>query len=139
MTFLLDTNVLSELRRDERSDRQVVHWATKHQINDFFLSAITILEIELGVLRLARRDNAQSIVFRSWIEKTLTDFAGRIVPVDADVALQCAALHVPNPRPDRDAYIAATALVHNLTIVTRNTRDFQGTGVKLFNPWIAQP
>ena len=137
MSYLLDTNVLSELRRDDKANPEVLRWAIKHRLEDFCLSAITILEIELGVLLLARRDPEQAKFFRAWIEKTLSDFAGRIVPVDTDVALRCAALHVPNPRPDRDAYIAATALVHDLTVVTRKTRDFEGIGVKLFNPWIS--
>ena len=137
MRYLLDTNVHSELRRDDRADATVRKWAMECRSQDFFLSAITILEIELGVLRLARRDPQQSQPLRSWIEKTLGDFAGRILPIDADVALRCAALHVPNPKPDRDAYIAATALVHDLTVVTRNVRDFANTGVKLFNPWDA--
>lgn len=139
MRYLLDTNVHSELRRDDRANPAVRRWAAKYQLEDFFLSAITILEIELGVLRIARRDPEQSKPLRAWVEKTLGDFAGRIIPMDTDVALQCAALHVPNPRPDRDAYFAATALVHDLTVVTRNTRDFEGTGVKLLDPWTAAP
>jgi predicted nucleic acid-binding protein len=137
MNYLLDTNVHSELRRDDRANPVVLEWAAKYRLEDVFLSAITLLEIELGVLRLTRRDPEQSKPLRAWIEKTLQDFAGRIIPIDAEVALRCAALHVPNPRPDRDAYIAATALVHDLTVVTRNTRDFEGTGVKLLNPWIS--
>lgn len=137
MTYLLDTNVHSELRRDDRAEPAVVKWASGCRVEDFFLSAITILEIELGVLRLARRDTAQAKPLRAWVEKTVKDFAGQIIPIDADIALQCAALHVPNPRPDRDAFIAATALVHNLTVVTRNVRDFEGTGVKVLNPWTA--
>lgn len=138
MSYLLDTNVHSELRRDDRANPAVRLWAKKLQLEEFSLSAITILEIELGVLRLARRDPEQSKPLRAWVEKTLQDFAGRIIPIDTEVALRSAALHVPNPRPDRDAYIAATALVHDLTVVTRNTRDFDGTGVKLFNPWTAE-
>lgn len=135
MSYLLDTNVHSELRRGSLADPAVLQWAAKHQLENFHLSAVTILEIELGVLRLARRDPKQAKPLRAWIEKTLADFDGRILPIDGDVALRCAALHVPNPRPDRDAYIAATALVNDLTVVTRNVRDFASTGVRLFNPW----
>lgn len=135
MKYLLDTNVHSELRRDDRADPTVRNWAMTCKPDDFLLSAITILEMELGVLRLARRDPKQAQPLRAWIQKTLGDFAGRIVVIDAAVAVRCAALHVPNPKPDRDAYIAATALVHDLTVITRNTQDFAGTGVRLFNPW----
>jgi predicted nucleic acid-binding protein len=135
--FLVDTNVHSELRKADRADSRVLQWSKRQNATDHNLSAMTIWEMEIGVLRIARRDREQAKILRRWIEKTLLDFAGRILPIDTMVALRCAALHVPNPRPDRDAYIAATALVHNLTIVTRNTRDFEGTGVKLFNPWEA--
>lgn len=135
MRYLLDTNVHSELRRDDRANTTVRSWAMTCRPEDFCLSAITILEIELGVLRLARRDPQQSQPLRAWVKKTLKDFEGRIIPIDAEVALRSAALHVPEPKPDRDAYIAATALVHDLTVVTRNTRDFTRTGIRLFNPW----
>lgn len=133
--FLLDTNVHSELRRPDKANRNVVRWATQHAPTRLYLSTVTIIEIEMGVLRLERHDRTQALVFRHWVNKTLLDFAERILPIDTVVALSCASLHVPNPRPDRDAYIAATALVHDLVVVTRNTRDFEGTGVRLFNPW----
>lgn len=85
---------------------------------------------------MQRRDPAQGKPLLDWIEnRVLRDFAGRTLPISTDVALACAALHVPDPGSERDAWIAATALVHDLTVVTRNTRDFQGTGVRLINPW----
>jgi predicted nucleic acid-binding protein len=134
--FLLDTNVISELRRPERANRNVLAWAATSSAATFFLSAISILEIEIGTLQLARKDSAQGAVLRAWIdEQILTRFAGRILPVDTRVAQHCARLHVPDPRSERDALIAATALVHSLTAVTRNTTDFELTGVALLNPW----
>jgi len=137
--FLLDTNVISELRRPERANRNVVAWAGLIPAASFFLSAISILEIEVGTLQLARKDAAQGALLREWIDKQiLPRFEGRILPIDANVAQRCARLHVPDPRSERDALIAATALVHSLTMVTRNTADFASAGVALLNPWNEQ-
>lgn len=136
--FLLDTNVISELRRPERADRKVVAWASTVPAAGFFLSAITILEIELGALQVARKDAAQGAVLRAWIDdQILPRFESRILAVDTAVARRCAQLHVPDPRAERDALIAATALVHGLTVVTRNVADFESVGVALLNPWEA--
>lgn len=134
--FLLDTNVLSELRRRNRCDPKVAAWADAVIATELFLSAITILEIEAGVLMVERRDAPAGKVLRSWVDqKVLPAFEGRILPVDTEVARRCARLHVPDPRAERDALIAATALVHRFTLVTRNTADFGGMGVELLNPW----
>ena len=134
--FLLDTNVLSELRRRDRTDANVAAWADAVEAEALFLSVITVLEIEIGARLVARRDAAQGVVLRQWIDiKVLPAFAGRILPVDTAVAQCCAALHVPDPRAERDALIAATALVHRLKVVTRNTADFKAVGVALLNPW----
>jgi toxin FitB len=134
--YLLDTNVLSELRRRDRTDPKVAAWADDIDAGDLFLSAITILEIEAGTLMVQRRDEAQGAMLRAWIDgKVLPAFAGRILPVDTVVAQRCARLHVPDPRAERDALIAATALVHRLTVATRNIADFQAMGVGLLNPW----
>ena len=133
--FLLDTNVISELRRPDRTDPAVRHWASSWSIANFYLSTITILEVHLGALRLERRDKVQGVAIRSWVEQLLGQFDGRILPLDSGVALRTAELHVPDPKSDRDAIIAATGLVHGMTVVTRNVRDFQGTGVKLLDPW----
>jgi toxin FitB len=134
--FLFDSNVISELRRPEKADRNVVAWASALPEANVFICAISILEIEIGALRIARRDAAQGIVLRRWIDRqVLARFEGRILPIDAAVAQRCARLHVPDPRPERDALIAATALVHGLTIATRNVRDFETAGVSLVNPW----
>ncbi len=136
--FLLDTNVLSELRRRDRTDAHVAAWADAVDADMMFLSAITVLEIEFGSRLVARRDAVQGATLRQWIDgKVLPAFAGRILAVDTAVAQRCAALHVPDPRAERDALIAATALVHNLKVITRNTVDFKATGVALINPWEA--
>ena len=135
--FLLDTNVISELRRPEKANRHVVEWASTVPAASFFLSVISILEIEIGTLQLARKDPARGALLRTWIdEQILPFFEGRILPVDTDVAQRCARLHIPDPRAERDALIAATAMVHSLTVVTRNSADFEVTGVALLNPWI---
>jgi hypothetical protein len=134
--YLLDTNVVSELRRRERTHPKVAAWADSVAPADLFLSAITILEIEAGVLTIERRDPAQGKVLRTWLDgKVLPAFAERILPVDTAVAQRCARLHVPDPRGERDALIAATALVHRLTLVTRNIADFQPMSVAVLNPW----
>jgi toxin FitB len=137
--FLLDTNVISELRRPDKADHNVVAWASKIPATEFFLSAISILEIELGALLIARKDAAQGEVLRAWIDnQILPRFEGRILAVDTIMAQRCARLHVPDPRAERDALIAATALVHGLTVVTRNVADFQPAGAALLNPWQPQ-
>lgn len=134
--FLLDTNVISELRRPERANTNVVTWASATPAASFFLSAISILEMELGALQIARRDAAQGAVLRAWIdEQVLPRFGERILAVDTAVAQRCAHLQVPDPRAERDALIAATALVHGLAVVTRNVADFELLGVALLNPW----
>ena len=134
--YLLDTNVLSELRRRHRINPEVAAWADSVSPFDLYLSVITILEIEAGTLMIERRDDAQGRVFRAWIDnKVLPAFEGRILAVDVAITQRCARLHVPDPRLERDALIAATALVHRLKVVTRNTEDFQSMNVELVNPW----
>jgi len=136
--FVLDTNVVSELRnaRLGKADRRLARWADSVNAADLFLSAITIHELELGVLLAERRDPRQGGMFRTWLDShVLPAFSGRILPVDAAVAQRSAKLHVPDPRPLRDGLIAATALVHGMTVVTRNVTDFEPAGVGLLNPW----
>ena len=134
--FLLDTNVLSELRRHDRAHPKVAAWADAVRPSDMFLSAITILEIEAGVLMRQRRDETQGAILRAWVDtKVLPAFKDRILAVDTAVAQRCARLHVPDTRAERDALIAATALVHGLTVVTRNVVGFELMGVDLLNPW----
>jgi toxin FitB len=139
--YLLDTNVVSELRKAKtgKADANVKLWAECVSALSLFLSAITILELETGILLIERRDPSQGAALRSWLDlQVLPAFSGRILAVDTVVALRCARLHAPDPRSDRDALIAATALVHGLIIVTRNVADFAPTGVPILNPWIAR-
>jgi toxin FitB len=134
--FLLDTSVVSELRKGSRADSNVVDWAAPQATGSLYISAITVLEIEMGVLQIERRDKTQGSVLRSWMNgHVLPAFADRVLPVDKAVALQAAQLQVPNRRAERDGLIAATALVHGMTVVTRNVVDFRDTGVAFVNPW----
>jgi len=134
--FLLDTNVVSELRRPRRTDPKVAAWADSLPPSDLFLSTVTVLELETGALLLTRRDASQGTLIQQWIEdRVLTAFADRILAVDTAVARRCARLHVPDPRPYRDSLIAATALVHGLVVATRNRADFERMAVPVLNPW----
>jgi toxin FitB len=134
--FLLDTNVVSELRRAHRTNAKVAAWADAESPADMFISSITILELETGALLLLRRDARQGRLIQEWIEdRVLTGFAERILAVDTAVARRCALLHIPDPRPYRDSLIAATALVHRLIVVTRNQADFEPMTVPVLNPW----
>jgi predicted nucleic acid-binding protein len=134
--FLLDTNVLLELRRRDRTDKNVATWANSVHASDLFLSAITILEIEAGTLTLLSRNPTQGAVLRKWIDNRVPPaFRGRILAVDTEVAQRCATLHVPNPRAERDALIAATALAYRFQVVTRNVADFAPREVASLNPW----
>lgn len=138
MMYVLDTNVVSELRKVRlgKADANVALWTESVDAADLFVSAITIMELELGILSIERKDAAQGAVLRSWLEQqVLPEFSGRTLSVDTAVAQRCARLHVPDKRGERDALIAATALVHGMTVVTRNVADFNATGVTLINPW----
>ena len=136
--YVLDTNVVSELRKIRlgKADSQFAIWADSIEAMDLYLSAITIQELEIGVLLAERRDPSQGAVFRLWLNgHVIPAFNGRILDVDTAVAQRSAKLHVPDPRPVRDGLIAATALVHGMTVVTRNVADFEPTGVPTLNPW----
>ena len=134
--YLLDTNVVSELRRAKKAHPSVRMWAQNLPAASLYLSAISILELEIGVLLMERRDRKQGRILRAWMDgHVLPTFAGRILAIDTAVAQRCAALHVPGPRSDRDALIAATALVHGMAVVTRNMSHFQPMGAAVVNPW----
>jgi predicted nucleic acid-binding protein len=136
--YLLDTNVVSEFRKsaDGRINKSVKRWADEISPDLMFISAISVLELEIGVLQIERRDKKQGLILRKWLNKSvLPAFLDRVLPVDLAVAQRCASLHVPNPKSERDAMIAATAIEHRMTIVTRNVSDFSQSGVKIFDPW----
>lgn len=142
MMYVLDTNVLSELRKVRlgKADGNVAAWTESVDAANLFVSAITIMELELGVLSIERKDTTQGAMLRAWLEQhVLPEFSGRTLPIDTAVAQRCARLHVPDKRGERDALIAATALVHGMTVVTRNVADFKPTGVTIINPWEPSP
>ncbi len=136
--FILDTNVVSELRKIHlgKADAQVARWADSVEAVSLYISAITVLELEKGVLLMERRDERQGAALRAWLDgRVMPEFRDRILPVDGAVARRCAQLHVPDPRSERDALIAATALVHGMTVVTHNVADFAPSGAAVLDPW----
>jgi toxin FitB len=140
LKYLLDTNVVFELRKvgDGKADLNVTAWLSAQDSRDLYISAITILELERGILSIQRRDIEQGSRLRAWMDSRVRpEFAERIISIDDAIATRCAHLHIPDRRNEADALIAATAVVHGLVVVTRNIRDFQGTGVVLVDPWRA--
>jgi Predicted nucleic acid-binding protein, contains PIN domain len=140
--YVLDTNVLSELRKVRlgKADANVAAWSASVDAADLFVSVLTIMELELGVLSIERKDASQGAVLRSWLEQqVLPEFSERTLPVDTAVAQCCARLHVPDRRGERDALIAASALVHGMAVVTRNVADFEPMAVTIVNPWEPLP
>ena len=134
--YILDTNVVSELRRAKKAHQNVKKWAQPLPSASLYISVISVLELEIGILLIERRDREQGAILRAWMDRhVLPTFSGRILAIDTAVAQRCATLHVPDPRSDRDALIAATALVHGMTVVTRSVADFERMEVGVVNPW----
>ena len=121
---------------DGKADARVVAWVVRRDAASFFISALTLMELEIGILRIERRNARQGQLLRTWMDRhVLPEFAERPLPVDSVVARKCARLQVPDPRAERDALIAATAIVHGMTVVTRNVTDFETTGAAVVDPW----
>jgi predicted nucleic acid-binding protein len=138
--YLLDTNVVSELRKAPtgKADPNVIKWASNTHPEMLYLSVITVLELEMGILLMGRRDQHQGSLLRRWLEhQVLPAFDGRILSVDTAVARKCAELHIPDRRAERDAMIAATALIHRMKVVTRNVADFDQSAIEIVNPWLS--
>jgi predicted nucleic acid-binding protein len=136
--YILDTNVISELRKAGKTHQNVKKWAERLPSASLYISVISVLELEIRILLIERRDKEQGAILRAWMDRhVLPTFSGRILAIDTTVAQRCATLHVPNPRSDRDALIGATALVHGLIVATRNVADFERAGVGVLNPWEA--
>ena len=136
--FLLDTNVVSELRKASinKADANVTEWAREQPLGSLFVSSVTILEIEMGILQKERKDPQQAAILRTWLNThVLKAFSDRVLPFDTSVAIQCAKLHVPNPKSERDAMIGATCKVHGMTLITRNVKDFKHMSLDIINPW----
>lgn len=134
--YLLDSNIISEIRRLDRANAGVQAWLNATDSAEIYTSAVTMMELERGVLAMERKDKAQGAILRVWLEQTIKPaFAARILPIDERTAAICARLHVPNRGPENDAWIAALAIQYRLTLVTRNERDFERTGAKLLNPF----
>jgi len=139
--FLLDTNVISELRKlgDGKANARVTAWVSSRDAASFHISALTLMELEIGILRMERRDPKQGARLRNWMDRrVMPEFQDRTLPVNSAVALRCARMHVPDPHAERDALIAATALVHGMTVVTGNLAHFETTGAQVVNPWVGK-
>ncbi|MBK2124529.1 type II toxin-antitoxin system VapC family toxin [Fangia hongkongensis] len=139
--YVVDTNVISELRKAavKKADINVVKWASSVSASELFVSSISILELEIGILSKQRKDKPQGDILRAWMDShVMPAFADRILAFDANVAKKCARLHIPDPKSDRDAMIGATALLHGMTLVTRDIADFKWMKLSCINPWDEQ-
>lgn len=136
--FIVDTNIVSDLRKPGKAPPSLVAWAQSQPPSAIYISVVSMWELEYGILLKAHSDLAQGKVLKDWFEQSvISAYTGRILPICFDVMRVCAPMHVPDKRPERDALIAATAIVHNMTVVTRNENDFAGMNCPLLNPWKA--
>ena len=133
--FLLDTNVISEVRKGRRSDPNVSNWYTGVGESQLYISSLTIGEIRKGIELARRRDVDQAETLEAWLHTVVEEFSGRVLTVDAQVADTWGRMSAIRPVPVVDALLAATARVHDLTLVTRNVSDVEGLGVKVLNPF----
>ena len=134
MTWLVDTNVLSELRKGVRAHAGIRAWFADAQEAELFTSVLVLGEIRRGIESIRRRDAPSALALEQWLNRLASDFAERALPVDARVADRWGSLNVPDPIPTVDGLLAATALVHDLVLVTRNVRDVERTGVRILDP-----
>ena len=135
MSFLLDTNVVSELRKRRRADRSVVAWFRQRRREDLYLSVLTVGELRQGVERVRRRDPASAEALENWLRRTVVEFGDRIIPVDQAIADRWGTLGTPDPVPAVDGLIAATALVRDLVVVTRDHDHLSRIGVPHLDPF----
>ena len=135
MSYLLDTNIVSEARKGERADPGVVAWLSSTRERELYISVLVVGEIGQGIERLRRRDPAQAEPFNAWLERLLRDYADRVVPVNAEIAEEWGRMNVPDSLPAVDTLMAATAKARGMTFVTRNTADVARTGIRLLNPF----
>ncbi|MBF7073630.1 type II toxin-antitoxin system VapC family toxin [Glaciecola sp. MH2013] len=136
--FLLDTNVVSALRKPSEADKNLVAWASSQQVFNLYVSSISIMELKFAILEKRKTDPKAGELLNEWLQtRVLEGFKGRVVAFDAEMAEYCAALHVPNPKSERDAMIAATCLVNNMTLVTKTPADFKHIKIPTINPWEA--
>lgn len=134
MRYLLDTNVIGDARL--KRSPALMGWLRAQKVGDLALSVITVLELERGVRRKERSDPSGARPLRLWLDEDVRPMVGgRVLAVDEQTAITAARLHIPDPLPEMDALIAATAIVHDLTLVTRNTKDFQRTAARVLDPW----
>jgi predicted nucleic acid-binding protein len=136
--YVLDSNVISELRQGKAQPSPAVRaWAAQRPAHQLYLSAITVMELEMGARLLERKDPIQGATLRAWVRQVAREFEGRILPFSGTTALVCAPMHVPDKKSFRDSMIAASALEHGFAVVTRNVSDFELPGLTVVNPWDA--